>query len=197
MVGVVASDNEDGVFVPGHFARGGKEVLQGVVDVADAGVHGVAFLMEALAVVVGHNEGVVRGGSEESGAERLLHLVHGVGVELQKLFIPYRPCAVEIGIASETRVGIIFSTPEVMGKARTTGKCLKAHRAVFGTVEEGGSVAYLAQFASDTTDVVERVACEDEGFDKHGYAAEDRGHGVDALASVGVRLAEGEALTDE
>ena len=53
-------------------------------------------------------------------------------------------------------------------------------------MEEGGAVAYLGEFACYAADVVEGVAGKDKGLDKHGYATENGGHGIDALAAVGV-----------
>ena len=64
-------------------------------------------------------------------------------------------------------------------------------------MEESGGVALVRQLAGYAADVVERVAGDKEGFDKHGYAGEDGGHTVDALAAVGVGMAEGEAVGDE
>ena len=70
----------------------------------------------------------------------------------------------------------------------------EAHRGVVGPVEEGGGVALGGEVGGYGADFVVGIAGKNEGFDEHGYAAEDGGEGVDALAAVGVAAAEGEAL---
>ena len=61
-------------------------------------------------------------------------------------------------------------------------------------MEEDGAVALLAQAGGDGRDIIIGVAGEDEGLNKHGYAAEDGGQCVNAFATVGVAVAKGEAL---
>ena len=196
-VGVVGGDDEECVAVPWHLAGGVEEATEGLVGVADAGVEGVSLFVEGLAVALGHGEGMVRRGGEECGHEGLRHLIHDGGVVLHELFVPDGPGAVEVGVAAETAVGVIFRAAVVVLKARGAGKGLETHRAVLCTVEEGGGIAVVCQFARYAADVVERITCDEEGLDEHGYAGEDGGHAVDAFAPVGVGVAEGEAAGDE
>ncbi len=168
-VGVVGGDDEDGVAVPRHLAGGVEEAAQGVVGVADAGVDGVSGLVERVAIALWHHEGVVGGGGEERGDKGLGHLLHGGGIELQKFLVPDGPCAVEVVVTIETGVAVVFGTTIVGLETGGACKGLETHGAVFGTVEEGGGVAGAGQFASQTADIVERVAGDKEWFYKHGY----------------------------
>ena len=196
-VGVVGGDDEDGVVVPGLLGGCGEEAAEGHVGVADAGVHGVAWLVEGLCVAFWHYEGVVGCGGEEGGHEGFFDGTHGEGVVLEEFFVPDGPGAVEVFFAAEAGVGVIFFSAIVMGEAGGASECFEAHGSVFGAVEEGGAVATAGKLCGDAINVVEGVARHEEGFDEHGYAGEHGGHAVDALATVGVAVTEGEALRDE
>ena len=140
-IGVVGSDDEEGVVVPRHTTGSGEEATEGMVGVADAGVEGMAGSAEAVGVARGDSKGVMGGGGEDSGHERLREGVHGGSKELQELLIPDGPSAVEVVFATKTGVGIVFGASEIVLEAGGAGECLKAHRAVFGTMEEGCGVA--------------------------------------------------------
>ena len=196
-VGVVGGDDKEGVAVPRHAAGGSEEAAQGVVGIADAGMQRVAVGAETIGIAFGHDKGMMRCGGEEGGHERLRQLLHDGGVVLHELLVPDGPGAVEIVGSAETAVGFVLGTAIVVLETGGAGKGLEAHGTVFGTVEEGSGVALVRQLAGYAADVVERVASDEEGFDKHGYAGEDGGHTVDALAAVGIGMAEGEAVGDE
>ena len=140
-IGVVGGDDEEGVVVPRHTTSRGEEATEGMVGVADTGVEGMARGAEAVGVARGDSKGVMGGGGEDSGHERLREGVHGGSKELQELFIPDGPSAVEVVFATKTGVGIVFGASEIVLEASSAGECLKAHRAVFGTMEEGCGVA--------------------------------------------------------
>lgn len=112
-----------------------------MVSVADAGVEGMTVGAKTVDVARGDSEGVVGGGGEDSGHERLREGVHGGSKELQEFLIPNGPSAVEVVFAAKTGVGIVFSATEIVLEAGGAGECLKAHGAVFSTMEKGCGVA--------------------------------------------------------
>ena len=156
-VGVVGGDDEDGVVEPGLFACCVEEFAQGLVGVADAGVHGMAVFVEEVLVFFGYDEGVVGGGGEEGGDERLLQGVHCQGEELEKFLVPDGPSAIEIFVSTKATVLFVLGASVVLVESCGTGIGFETHGAVFGAVEEGGLVAQVFQFFGNGGDFVEGV----------------------------------------
>ena len=64
-------------------------------------------------------------------------------------------------------------------------------------MEEGGLVALVGQEGGNAADMVHGGRRQEEGFHEHGDTAEDRGHAIDALTTVAVRVFKGDALGNQ
>ena len=169
-VGMVGGDDEDGAVVPRLLLRCGEKTTQRHIDIAYAGVHGMSFEMQAVAIGLGNHEGMMRRGGEHCRHERLLHIAHGRGIELQERLVPDGPCTIEIAFAAKTCVSVILCATIITLEACGTGKGLEPHRAVFCPVEERRGIAFVIEFARQTADTVERIVCHEERLYEHGDA---------------------------
>ena len=150
-----------------------------------------------ILVLVGNNVGMMTAGREDGSHERFLHLRHLRGIVLQEGLVPDGPHAVEILVTAETLVVVIVLTSVIFLETRGTREGLESHRTALGSVEEGRLVAFARKQGSNATHLIHRGRRQEERFHKHRDTAQYRGHAVDALAPVAIRMGERDALGNE
>ena len=107
---------------------------------------------------------------------------------MQEGFVPNRPSAIKVSIATETLVFVKLGATEIVFESGGLSKGLKAHRPIGSSVEKRRVIAFLVEFSCQPTQMIERSRSEEEGFYKHRDARKHRRHAIDALAPVGKRL---------
>ena len=194
---MVAGQHKDGVLKPWLTTDALEELADGHVGIADAFMNNDALFGIDILVFIRNNIGMVTAGREDGSHERFFHLRHLRGIELQEGFVPNGPHAVEILVTAETLVVVIVLTSVIFLETRGTREGLESHRTALSTVEEGRLVAFARKQGSNTAHLVHRGRCQKERFHKHGDTAQDRGHAVDTLAPVAIRMGERDALGNE
>ena len=116
---------------------------------------------------------------------------------LQEWFVPYCPSAVEVVVAVSARVVVKLGAAKVLLVAGRSSEGLETHRSVLCTMEECCGVALAIELSCESTKAVHRRWSDEEWFNHHGNSREHAGHGVDALAAVGVAVLECERLGHE
>ena len=198
IVGVVGSEHKQGVFVPRLLCRLLKEMLECHVGVTHTLVDGVVSLLgELLLQLLGHLEWMVARSGEHRCHKRFFIAIEFAHHKLEERLVPYRPHAVVVAVAVEVRVGVKLGATQILLIACGAGKCLKAHRTVLCPVEECRVVALAVELARESAQVVHRRWGEEERLNHHGNARENRRHGIDALAPVGVTVLESHRLAEQ
>ena len=195
LVGVVAGQDEQRMFVPRLLPGLPEELCEGMVGVAYHLVNGQLLLAVDVAVGLRHLEGVMARQGEEGRHEGLLHGRHRAAEVLQERLVVDAPHAVVAGRVG--RCGLEVLTTVIVGKACGTCEGQEAHRPAGRSVEEGRRVALAAEAVGQSGDVVDAVGREEERLDEHGNRREDAWHAVDRLAAVAVAAGERGAVLDE
>ena len=137
---------------------------------------------------------MVRREGEQRGEEWFLHFREFFARELQERFVPDAPVTVEIPGAVYRFVILAAQEPLDAGAA---GVGSESHRTALRTAEEGGSVAFVAEYLRQLAAFAQRLGHQHERLFEGGDAAQYGGHGLDRAGAVGVHLPETEALPHE
>lgn len=105
-----------------------------------------------------------------------------------------------VNITRVNRSGVdLFANPnlilQVGDRVMVVGS--ETHRTALRTAEEGGSVAFVAEYLRQLAAFAQRLGHQHERLFEGGDAAQYGGHGLDRAGAVGVHLSETEALPHE
>ena len=154
---------------------------------------GVA-LGQRRGVLFGYDERVVRREGEQRGEEGFGHRRQLLARELQELFVPDAPVAVEIP-CSVLRL-VVLAAYEPLDACRT-GIGPEAHRAAFRAAEEGRRIALVRQHGGQLAALAQRLRHQHERRAERGDASQHRRHGLDGPCAVGVHPFEHQSVAHQ
>ena len=191
---VVGHEDEDRAAEPLLAAETLEEEAERPVVVGDALVNPGVALGQRRGVLFGYDERVVRREGEQRGEEGFGHRRQLLARELQELFVPDAPVAVEIPRAVLRLV--VLAAYEPLDACRT-GIGPEAHRAAFRAAEEGRRIAFVRQHGGQLAALAQRLGHQYERRAERGDASQHRGHGLDRTRAVGVHPFECQAIAHQ